>query len=146
MRSLWYKAHYAVRAAFQQVTHVITAHDGGAVTAEFAVVFPTVVAVAVLVLSMTRIVMVQLDCHDAARQAAYSVILSEQAGASTSTAQREAIRVAQRSAGVNTQVKVLWAKESFDIRTTCPVATLGHAHLPFTVVGQAQGSRHEWLE
>ena len=61
MRSLWYKAHYAVRAAFQQVTHVITAHDGGAVTAEFAVVFPTVVAVAVLVLSMTRIAMMLLD-------------------------------------------------------------------------------------
>ena len=37
MRSLWYKAHYAVRAAFQQVTHVITAHDGMA-TAEYAIV------------------------------------------------------------------------------------------------------------
>ena len=65
------------------MTHVITAHDGGAVTAEFAVVFPTVVAVAVLVLSMTRIVMVQLIAMMLLGQAAYSVILSEQAGAST---------------------------------------------------------------
>ncbi|WP_418969558.1 TadE/TadG family type IV pilus assembly protein [Alloscardovia omnicolens] len=146
MRCLLHKANRVIRAAYRRVTRAATAYDAGVVTAEFAVVFPTVVAIAALVLSMTRIIMVQLDCHDAARQAAYSVIVAQQSGASTAATQQEAVRVAQQAAGSHTAVHLTWNQESFRVNTSCSVATLGRASLPFTVTAQAQGSIHAWQE
>lgn len=63
-RATWHRACAAVRR-----------RDRGAVSAEFAIVLPAVMAMAVLLLAVTRAGMVAVDCQEAARTAARSIVV-----------------------------------------------------------------------
>lgn len=124
----------------------IGASDPGTVTAEFAIIFPTVIAVAVLILSLTRVIMVQLNCQEAARQAAYSVLLMQQEGYSEQESARSAVSVGKKVAGDAARVDVDWQTESFTLRTACPVLSMRSFTLPLTVHAEARGVRHALAE
>ncbi|MFD0704364.1 TadE/TadG family type IV pilus assembly protein [Alloscardovia venturai] len=114
-------------------------NDRGTVTAEFAIVLPVAVALAVIVLSLTRIVVVQLDCHDAARQAAFEIQTSLQDNSSRDIAEKNAHHVAMKTSNTLTGITVNWTGNSFHIRTSCSVLTRSISRTPLIVHGQARG-------
>ncbi|WP_018142418.1 TadE family protein [Alloscardovia criceti] len=125
-----------------QVTRCLHRSDAGTVTAEFAIVFPTVVAVAMLLISLVRVVIVQLDCHDAARQAAYVAIMSDQAGQPISESVIEAEKTVKKLVGNSSSVSMEWSDEEFVVTTSCPVLSAGNYHVPLVMQGQAKGIRY----
>jgi Flp pilus assembly protein TadG len=70
--------------------------DGGMATAELAVVLPTLVLVIAAALTMVSVVLAQVRCVDAAREAARAAARGEPAGVIRSAA----IRAAPAGAGV----------------------------------------------
>ena len=56
--------------------------DEGSATAEFAVVLPSVAAVAMLMLCLGRAVVVSMDCQDAAAVAAHAMTIAGRDGES----------------------------------------------------------------
>ncbi|WP_257639440.1 TadE/TadG family type IV pilus assembly protein [Alloscardovia macacae] len=122
---------------------VLSRHDCGTVTAEFAIIFPTVIAVAVLILGLTRVILVQLNCQDAARQAAYAVRLVQLEGSNEERSVQEAVSVGKKVAGEAAHIEVQWQPQSFTVYAACPVLSARGFTLPVTVHAQARGVRHE---
>lgn len=116
--------------------------DRGTVTAEFAIIFPAVVAVAVLIVSLTRVITVQLDCHSAAREAAYAIVLAEESAVPHEKIDAIAYKKAREVSGDGTSVQIRWTTDSFEVTTTCDIARVGQLRLPLEVYGQAKGARH----
>ncbi|TCD54540.1 pilus assembly protein [Alloscardovia theropitheci] len=124
------------------INRVLGETDKGTITAEFAVIFPSVVAITILIVSMSRVIVVQLDCHSAARQAAYAVITADEVGSEQSSMNRIAQRAAMSVAGKNTRTHINWNDTSFEVVTTCDVARIGKISLPLSMQGKARGVRH----
>ncbi|MFC0265229.1 TadE/TadG family type IV pilus assembly protein [Alloscardovia macacae] len=148
MRCLWSRkwrreGAHRLRQIRAAVVRALAQNDRGTVTAEFAIIFPTVIAVAVLILGLTRVILVQLNCQDAARQAAYAVRLVQLEGVSQERSVQEAVRVGKKVAGDTARVDVQWQAESFTVLAACPVLSARGFTLPVTVHAQARGVRHE---
>lgn len=136
VRALWVRT---VRSVFAGARF----KDRGTVTAEFAVVFPAAIVVVAAVLSLTQVVMTQLDCQDAARQAAIAVTQMSQSGQLGSDPGAEAQRIAH---AVSKRVKrsaILWDRDSFTIQTQCAVVSNVRFLSGISVSGSARGVRNE---
>nr|WP_276313598.1 TadE family protein [Bifidobacterium callimiconis] len=111
-------------------------HDQGTVTAEFAVVLPTVMVVALLLLSSARAVMVSMNCQEAARVAAREMVIASDGDANPSD-------VVTRIAGSRATVRVEEKQDQITVTTRCPVGPGPLGMLPVAVEGEAVGLRYE---
>lgn len=107
--------------------------DCGAVTAEFATVLPVVVALAVLLLTLTRVVVVQVACQDAASSAARAAVTASSAGVDP---QKAAVTAAGQM-GVVAAVSL--SADTVTVTTSCPVVPDPMGVLPTKVTGKAVG-------
>ncbi|MBW3080329.1 pilus assembly protein [Bifidobacterium sp. 79T10] len=107
------------------------ASDPGTVTAEFAVVLPVVAALAILLLSLTRVAAVQISCQDAASAAARAAV-----AASRSDPQAAASAAAGKT-GVSADV--VTSGDTVTVTTSCPVVPDPMGVLPVRVTGRAVG-------
>ncbi len=103
--------------------------DTGAATAEFAVVLPIVVAVAVLLLYVARAGVTQISCQDAAADAARAVLVN---GGTESV-----------SAPAGVQLSVADHGDRLIVTTTCRVLADPLGVLPMTVHGQAAVAKQD---
>lgn len=130
---------------FAAIVHTVftrnVCEDRGTVTAEFAVVFPVVVAVIAMVLSLTQVVIVQLDCQDAARQAAIAAVQLDQSGQPPRAVEDAAAKTARTVSHRIKDIRFSWDKDSFEIVTQCSV--LGNAQIfsAVNISGSARGIR-----
>ena len=109
----------------------------GTVTAEFAVVLPCVVVVAALLLSLTRTVVVAMDCQDAAAVVARTLVMeSDGRGART-----DVVSIASQLVDGETSVDVDWRGRYVDVTVTCSVLPGPLGVLPARVTGSATGVR-----
>lgn len=107
--------------------------DCGAVTAEFATVLPVVVALAVLLLTLTRVVVVQVACQDAASSAARAAVTASSAGVDP---QKAAVTAAGQ---VGVVAAVSLSADTVTVTTSCPVVPDPMGVLPTKVTGKAVG-------
>ncbi|PWG66040.1 TadE/TadG family type IV pilus assembly protein [Bifidobacterium callitrichidarum] len=89
------------------------AWEKGSATAEFAIVLPSVIAIAGLLLTLGRVVSVSMDCHSAASAAARELVVSGQ----ESSAQRAAAEVA----GNGISIRAEYSERSVSVVVECPV-------------------------
>lgn len=107
--------------------------DGGAVTAEFAVVLPAVIVVALLLLSLGRAVLVRVECQDAARAGAREIAVARSYdGAASGAARRAALSVSAKSS-----VELTESSSTVRVKVTCPVMPGPLGVLPLHVEGIA---------
>ncbi|KFI96993.1 TadE family type IV pilus minor pilin [Bifidobacterium stellenboschense] len=107
------------------------AADPGAVTAEFATVLPAVVALALLLLALSRTVMVSIGCQDAASAAARTVVAAGDAADPASAA--------HAVGGGDITVQVSRDGDRVTVTTHCPVIPDPLGVLPTRVEGRAVG-------
>lgn len=107
------------------------AADCGSVTAEFAVVLPAVVAVALLLVGLTRTVAVSMRCQDAAAAVVRELVVTG--------GQTDAAAVARDVAGADASVAVRRAQDRVTVNVTCPVLPGPLGVLPAQVSGEAVG-------
>ncbi|KFI47984.1 TadE family type IV pilus minor pilin [Bifidobacterium biavatii] len=105
--------------------------DEGAATAEFAVVLPAVVVVALLLMCLTRTVVVSMDCQDAAAAAARELVVAGDDADPSATA-----RVV---AGDDVSVSVARDSDLATVTVQCPVVPDPIGVLPTNVTGKATG-------
>ena len=110
--------------------------DSGTVTAEFAVMLPAVIVIAMLILVLTRLAAVQVGCQDAARDAArVAQTLSTAHGVRGQDAR--IISAVQRHAGAYTSVAISEDAQAVRIDVTCPAGP-GPLHIfPASLHGHA---------
>lgn len=107
-------------------------HDEGAATAEFAVVLPVVMVLALLLMSLSRTVVVSMNCQDAAAAAAREIVIAGESADPVSTA-----RIV---AGDGTRIEVNRRNGFATVITRCPVMPGPLKVLPATVRGEATGA------
>ncbi|MDF7640587.1 TadE family type IV pilus minor pilin [Bifidobacterium sp. ESL0784] len=105
--------------------------DEGAVTAEFAVVLPAVMAMAVLLMMLARAVTVEMNCQDAASAAARVAVVS--------SSDTEARLAAQDAAGGDASVSISRGFKQVRVTVSCRVVPDPMHVLPTAVVGKATG-------
>lgn len=105
--------------------------ERGSVTAEFATVLPAVMVVALLLLSLTRLVGVSIGCQDAASAAARAAVAAG-GGADASVAARNAV-------GDGIALNVSTAGQRVSVVARCPVLSDPRGVLPTVVEGRAVG-------
>ena len=103
----------------------------GSVTAEFATVLPAVMVVALLLLSLTRLVAVSISCQDAASAAARAAI--------SAGGEMDPAAAAQAVVGNGVTVRVGTAGQQVSVVTRCPVIPDPNGLLPTVVEGRAVG-------
>lgn len=103
--------------------------ERGSATAEFAVVLPVVMVLAVLVLAMARTAMVAMTCQDAANQAARVAAAGN----------GDAGVVVTRLAGGNASLSMTQGDGMVEAVVTCPVLPGPLGVLPAHVQGRAYG-------
>ncbi|MBT1177653.1 pilus assembly protein [Bifidobacterium callimiconis] len=126
----------SIRDRLRDLAHALKRHDQGTVTAEFAVVLPTVMVVALLLLSSARAVMVSMNCQEAARVAAREMVIASDGDANPSD-------VVTRIAGSRATVRVEEKQDQITVTTRCPVGPGPLGMLPVAVEGEAVGLRYE---
>jgi Flp pilus assembly protein TadG len=87
------------------------------VTAEFAVVLPAVVVVALVLLSLGRAVLVHVECQDAARAAARELAVAQVYDSSAASRARNAAHTVSAKASVGFSA----ASGSVIVTTQCPL-------------------------
>ena len=102
--------------------------DPGAVTAEFAVVLPAVVDIALVLLGLGRGVIVNVECADAARQITTSV---------DADGGIEKARSAAAAVSTGSTAKFSQTEESVTVTVTCPLLSGPLGILPATVSATA---------
>lgn len=105
--------------------------EQGSVTAEFATVLPAVMVVALLLLSLTRLVGVSIGCQDAASAAARAVV--------SAGGEVDASVAAQRAVGNGIAVSVSTTGRRVSVVARCPVVPDPRGILPTVVEGRAVG-------
>lgn len=111
---------------------ITAADDRGSVTAEFAIILPVVMVLALALLSLTRAVIVALDCQDAARAAAREIVVAADSADPAAAA---------RAVADGVSVTLTDRGDRVEVRTRCPVAPGPLDLLPFAVDGYAVGIR-----
>lgn len=105
--------------------------DEGSVTAEFAVVLPAVVMVALLLIGLTRTVAVTMQCQDAAAVAVRELVVSGERSDPQSAA--------QAVAGDGVSVSVQHNGDRVSVTVMCPVLPGPLDVLPTRVTAEAAG-------
>lgn len=105
--------------------------ERGSATAEFAVVLPAVMVLAVLLLSLTRVSMVSMACQDAANQVARVMVSQSDADS--------ARRVAASVVGEEASVTIGESSGMTEVVVSCPVMPGPLGVLPTHVEGRAYG-------
>ncbi|MDF7664533.1 TadE family type IV pilus minor pilin [Bifidobacterium sp. ESL0745] len=105
--------------------------DEGAVTAEFAVVLPAVMAMAVLLMMLARAVTVEMNCQDAASAAARVAVVSH--------SDAEARLAAHKAAGGDANVSISRGLKQVKVTVSCRVVPDPMHVLPMAVMGKATG-------
>ncbi|WP_236023754.1 TadE family type IV pilus minor pilin [Bifidobacterium miconis] len=105
--------------------------DEGAATAEFAVVLPAVVAVALLLMCLARTVVVSMDCQDAAAAAARELVVAGD--------DADPYGMARAVAGDDVSVSVARNGDLATVTVQCPVVPDPIGVLPTNVTGKATG-------
>lgn len=106
--------------------------DEGAATAEFAVVLPAVMVMAILLLYLARAVIVSMSCQDAAATIARELVVNGDADAGA---------LAQRIAGNGARASVAEQSDQVNVIVHCPVIPDPLGILPEMVTGKATGVR-----
>ena len=99
--------------------------DSGAVTAEFAIILPAVVVLALTLFFVGKSVVNTMNCHDAAGQVAYYVASHHNS--------KDAQNIVSKVSGVNSSVKVKYVGNMADIVVSCPVVPDPLKVLPLSV-------------
>ena len=108
-------------------------HDGGMATAELAVVLPTLVFVIAAGLAMVSVVLAQVRCVDAAREAARAAARGESS---------EVVRsAAVRAAPAGAHVDVASAGEEVEVTVSAPAGRAGRVLPAFHVSASAVALR-----
>lgn len=116
-------------------TRLPPALEEGAVTAEFAVVLPSVIALAGLLLALGRVVNVSMTCQNAAAEGAREYVVT----GDTASAQVAAINVAGGSA----TVEVSESDDAVRVAVTCSVLPGPMNITPIAVHGSAVAVRQQ---
>ncbi|MCO6558645.1 MAG: DUF4244 domain-containing protein [Bifidobacterium sp.] len=130
----WFRAHVAGERQWHHGSSVLgrwRRRDEGAVTAEFAVVLPAVMAMAVLLMMLARAVTVEMDCQDAASAAARVAVVSG--------SDAEARLAAHDAAGGDASVSISRGFKQVKVTVSCRVVPDPMHVLPMAVVGKATG-------
>ncbi|NMM93332.1 TadE family type IV pilus minor pilin [Bifidobacterium oedipodis] len=107
--------------------------ETGAATAEFALVLPSVVAVAGIVLVLGRAVVTSMDCQSAATAAARALVVEDEEAARLAAAQ---------IVGSNVDMNIGQGEQTVHVTVTCPVGVSGLMNLtPLHVTGEAVAIR-----
>ncbi|MDF7664324.1 TadE family type IV pilus minor pilin [Bifidobacterium sp. ESL0763] len=122
---------HGVRRLAGKARAAVRGEDRGAVTAEFAMVLPAVVAIAALLLMLARAVTVEMNCQDAASAGARVAVTTKDNG----RARAAAIEAADHGA----QVSVSRGVGKVDVVVSCPVVPDPMHVLPTHVTGKATG-------
>lgn len=103
--------------------------DSGGVTAEFAVLLPAVMVLALFLLALTQTVRISLVCQDLANAVAREVVVNQGEG--------DAGRVLNRMGSDHADLTIKrWGVQSY-ITVTCPVVSTPLGVLPPHVQGRA---------
>ncbi|PLS31787.1 pilus assembly protein TadE [Bifidobacterium margollesii] len=111
--------------------------ENGTVTAEFAVILPAVMVVALLLFSSARAVTVGMECQEAARAAAREIVVAADSGAANPSG------VAARIAGTGVSVAVAKGGREVAVTTRCPVLPGPLGIVPASMTGKAVAILHE---
>lgn len=106
--------------------------DRGSVTAEFAMVLPAVMALAMTLLALTSAVTARIDCQDAASAAAREMLASGDVQRSE--------QVARVAGGNGTEVWIHREDTYIVVTTQCPILPDVLGALPLHVSGKAAGT------
>nr|WP_169241266.1 TadE/TadG family type IV pilus assembly protein [Bifidobacterium sp. DSM 109959] len=129
--------------------------ERGSATAEFALVLPSVVAIAGLILALCRVVVVSMDCQSAAAAAARELVVSDalpdsgagfgaESGADSGGGggtHGDAAAVASHVAGTEVSLNVEWGSRSVRVIAECPVLPGPLGLTPVKVSGEAAAMR-----
>lgn len=107
--------------------------DPGSVTAEFAVVLPAVMVVALIVMGLGRSVMVGIQCQDSARAAAREIAVSQQFDAQV---HQRALSAATK-VSAESSVSLSEVNETVVVTVTCPLMPGPLGVFPAQVRGNA---------
>lgn len=103
--------------------------DRGAVTAEFAVILPAIMMLALILLTSARASMIALSCQDAARITARTLAIQGDT--------RQAQSIAQQAINSAVHVQVQQTQDTVAVHTYCPVLPRPLTAIPFNVEGYA---------
>lgn len=107
--------------------------ETGAATVEFALVLPSVVAIAGMLLVLGRAVVVSMDCQSAAVAAARALVVENETAARLAAAQ---------IVDGDIDMTVSQSEQAVHITVTCPVGVAGPMNLtPLHVTGEAAAIR-----
>lgn len=106
--------------------------DRGSVTAEFAMVLPAVMALAMMLLALVSAVVTRIDCQDAASAAAREMLISGDA--------KRSEQVARTAGGEDTEVGIRRDDTYVVVSTKCPILPDVLGVLPLYVSGRAAGT------
>jgi Flp pilus assembly protein TadG len=114
-------------------------HDAGSVTAEFAVVLPAVMVVALVLLSLGRAVLMRVECQEAARSAAQVVSTSQKYDAKTLSKATSAAHAVSPLG----RVALSETAHGVGVRVTCPILPGPLGIFPAQVEGHAAAIKQE---
>lgn len=100
-------------------------------TAEFAMVLPVVVVMAVVLIALARTVTVSMGCQDAAAVAVREIVVAGK--------QADPVGAAQAVTGYDAEVSVSYEGESVRVMVACPVIPDPLGILPTSVTAEAAG-------
>ena len=103
--------------------------DSGTVTAEFAIVLPAVMALAILLLALTQTVRTSMTCQEAANVAAREVVV-HQGGGDPGT-------IAARVAGGSSVLSLDRSGRQVRVSLSCPLVSTPLGVLPPRIQGRA---------
>lgn len=103
--------------------------DSGMVTAEFAVVLPAVMALAILLLALTQTVRIGMICQDTANAAAREVVIHQGKGDPTG--------LVSRMAGGSSELALERSGRQVQVTLSCPVVSTPLGALPPHIQGRA---------
>lgn len=110
---------------------MVMGHDSGAATAEFAVVLPVVMVLALLITALSRTVIISMNCQDAAALVARELVVSGE--------DVDAGALARSVAGEGVETRISRENDAVHVVTHCPVLPGPLNVLPTRVSGQATG-------
>ena len=104
-------------------------HDRGAVTAEFAIVLPTVIVIVSVLCSLVRFVDVSIRCHDAASAVARSLVIEGK--------NADIDAVAMNIVGTHTTAAYSLQEGIYRVTISCPILPDAMNILPMSVTSKA---------
>ncbi len=109
--------------------------DSGSVTAEFAVIIPVVLSMVALLLSLTRAVVVRVECQQAASAGARVAVAESNPQLRESRARKAIMDVA----GSEVKADITSDDSSITVVTHCPVGGKALSIVPVLLTGKAIG-------